>query len=121
MTRYARPVQALYDKLLTWRRVADACDGQHDFPRGSYYRSIATGEIRLPIAIVRQRIANAYNKHCCNGVIGCYITLERPRRFPMVVGVALGQSINEWRKNYALTWDQWATKADALMRREYGE
>ena len=121
MTRYSRPLHDLHDKLLTWRRVADACDGPRDLPRGSYYRSIAMGQIRRPSALARRGIANAYNKHCADGVIGCYITLERPRRFPMVVDRPLGQSINEWRKTHCLTWDQWAALADALMRREFGD
>lgn len=121
MTKWARPLHALHDNLLTWRRVANACDGPRDLPRGSYYRSIAIGQIRRPSATARRGIAKAYARYCKNDVTGCYKPLERKRRFPMVVTARLGQAINQWRIRHRLTWNQWATKAHELMCDEYRE
>ena len=121
MTSWRTAVQALYAELLTWRRVANACDGPRDFPRGSYYRSIAKGRIRRPHATARRGISNAYLKHCKGGVTVGYRALGRKRRFPIVVNDPLGTRSNEWRQRHALTWNQWVARADALMRREYGD
>ena len=121
MTRWARPAQALHDKLLTWRRVADACDGLRDVPRGSYSRSIGIGRIRRPHVRARRGIAKAYHLHCQDDVTSGYGLSERKRRFPMVVTEQLGRAINEWREEHRLTWNQWAAKANELMRDEYGD
>ena len=118
MPRWSEATQALYDKLQTWRCVADACDGQRDLPRGSYYRSIAIGRIRRPGAAARHGIVEAYVLRCCDDVTTGYKALERQRRFPMVVEKPLGQAINRWRKSHALTWNQWAERAHELMRRD---
>ncbi len=121
MTKWARPVLALYDELLTWRHVADACDGPSERPRGSYYLRIAKGRIRRPGVATRRGIAAAYKKHCCSDVTAGYGALGRTRRFPMVVEMPLGGAINQWRIRHRLTWNQWSPKAHELMRREYRE
>lgn len=121
MTDYAALVAALYASLDTWRAVANAVDGPRLKPRGSYYHRIARYRIRLPQAATRRRIRAEYHKRCAGDVTAGYKTLERKRRFPMVVDRPLGLAINEWREKHRITWNQWATKADALMRREYGE
>ena len=113
--------QALYAKFHTWRAVANAVDGPSWRPRGSYYQRIAKGLIRQPSPATRRKLKRLYLEHSKNDVTGGYNALERTLRFPMVVTRPLGQSVNEWRKKHALSWDQWATKADALMRREYGD
>ena len=122
MTDYAGQVRAIYRELCTWRNVATACDGVYWRPRrGSYYRSIANGAIKLPGAAVRRGIVAAYHKYCKNDVTGCYNALERTLRHNVSLKPALGASINQWRIERGMTWDQWHEKADALMRREYGE
>ena len=120
-TDYAARVQALYAELGTWRAVATACDGAFWRPRGSYYRSIAKGAIKRPGAISRRRIVAAYHKHCRSDVTGCYNALERTLRHNVSLKPVLGASINQWRSEREMTWDQWHEKADALMRREYEE
>ena len=121
MTDYAGQVRALYRELCTWRNVATACDGERQNPRGSYYRSIATGAIKRPGASVRRSIASQYHKRCKNDVTGCYKALERALRHNVSLKPVLGASINQWRIERGMTWDQWHEKADALMRREYKE
>ncbi len=117
---YGPAAWALYRHFGTWRAVAVAVDGPSEEPRGSYYRRIAKGDIKRPGAAVRKGIAKLYAKHCQGDVTAGYKPLERTRRFPMVVEMLLGLAINEWRENHRMTWNQWAAKADALMRREYG-
>lgn len=112
-------VLALYTELHTWRRVATTCDGERENPRGSYYRSIATGGIKRPGAVTRRRIVAEYHKRCRNDVTGYYNALERTLRHNVSLKPALGASINQWRIERGMTWNEWHEKADALMRREY--
>jgi len=121
MTRWAELALALYAKFNTWRALAVVLDGPSWRPRGSYYHRIAKGLIRHPSPATRRKLRRLYLECRRNDVTGGYELLERTPRFPMVVTRPLGQSINEWRRGHALSWDQWAAKADALMRREFGE
>ena len=121
MTSWRAATTALYAKFATWRGLAIALDGPSPRPRGSYYHRIAKGQIRRPGAVTRKRIAQLYVEHCQGGVTVGYRALGRKRRFPIVVNDPLGTRSNEWRQRHALTWNQWVARADALMRREYGD
>jgi hypothetical protein len=112
MTHYAEAVNALYDVLGTWEKVAVACG--FDSKRRNYVRKIASGEIKKPRAEARRGIAAATEAH----VTGLLLPRGRARRGGIAIQHPLWLELQEMRKRREQTWDELLSDALILLRRD---
>ena len=120
MTEYAALVAALRPKR-TWGQVAALCNGKRLSHPGSYYQRIASGDLRTPHLAARNGIRRAVAKYAAYALTAVNGTSKPDRPLGVSISRPLGPDIARWAKRHELTWDQWAAKADALMRREFGD
>ena len=120
VSEYAGLVAALYAKLHTWQKVADACNNGRDY-KPAYYWRIARGKIKTPGARGRRGIRAAVESELPSILTGLNAPTEREARYGLAVRRSRGLATNQWRKERGLTWDQWFQEADELMREKYNE
>ena len=105
----------------TWEQAAVLCNGKRLKHPGSYYQRIASGNLKMPHLAARNGIRRAVAKHAAYALTAVNGTSKPVRPLGVSISRPLGPGIAKWAKRHSMTWDQWATKADALMRREFGD
>jgi hypothetical protein len=102
VTDFAALVSALYRRLGTWQRVAEACnDGRLHHSRG-YYQQIASGRIQQPSEAARAGITSASESH--ERLLTCDVSKDT--RKTVHISDACFTAGNLERKRLGLTWPE---------------
>ena len=118
MTRYARPVQALYDALGGWKEVSDACAVNGRVYSPGCYWNIAEGKTHKPTLAVRKAILAgiARTPECASLAVNA--SLATCRRGNVSYTISLWNSMQKLRRDLGESWEEFGQASLDARKRE---